>query len=327
MLIGVIAALVACFSYGTASVLQSHAARRGGEAAVTAPTFRSTVTAILAPLFLAGMLLDGLGFLGSLVSARLIPLFLSQTIMSANLAVTAVLSVLVLGVRLRPRDWAAIAIVLAALCVLGFSAGELGTEVPGRHMHWSVLAASVLIFVFGVVLVRVLGKKAAVPAGLIAGILYGAMAVAVRIAHGLDPFQWHALVSDPAAWAVLVAGGGGFYDYPAGQPKQLWPGLKAHFERADAVADVAELKQRLLYRQSIETARCLAENVLTSVHEANIGSIFGIGFPAWTGGALQFVASEGLDTFLRNAEVLAARHGERFALVPAVQDALRRALG
>ncbi len=211
MLIGVIAALVACFSYGTASVLQSRAARQEGESAVAAPTFRSTMSAILAPLFLAGMLLDGLGFLGSLVSARLIPLFLSQTIMSANLAVTAVLSVLVLGVRLRTRDWTAIAIVLAALCVLGFSAGELGTEVPGRHMHWSVLAAAVLIFVFGVVLVRVLGTKAAVPAGLIAGILYGAMAVAVRIAHGLDPFQWHALVSDPAAWAVLVAGGGGFY--------------------------------------------------------------------------------------------------------------------
>ena len=211
MLIGILAALVACFSYGTASVLQSRAARRDGEAADTAPTFRSTVTAILAPLFLAGMLLDGLGFLGSLVSARLIPLFLSQTIMSANLAVTAVLSVLVLGVRLRPRDWAAIATVLVALCILGFSAGELGTEVPGRHMHWSVLAASALIFVFGVVLVRVLGKKAAVPAGLIAGILYGAMAVAVRITHGLDPFKWHALLSDPAAWAVVVAGGGGFY--------------------------------------------------------------------------------------------------------------------
>jgi 3-hydroxyacyl-CoA dehydrogenase/enoyl-CoA hydratase/3-hydroxybutyryl-CoA epimerase len=123
------------------------------------------------------------------------------------------------------------------------------------------------------------------------------------------------------------AGGGGFYDYPAGQPKRLWPGLKQHFERADAAADVAALKQRLLYRQSIETARCLAENVLTSVHEANIGSIFGIGFPAWTGGALQFVASEGLDNFLRNAESLAARHGERFALAPAVQDTLRRALG
>ncbi len=212
MLIGVIAALVACFSYGTASVLQSHAARTAvDETTETGPTFRSTVTAILAPLFLAGMLLDGLGFLGSLVSARLIPLFLSQTIMSANLAVTAVLSVVVLKARLRMRDWAAIAIVLVALCVLGFSAGELGAEVPGRHMHWGVLAASVLIFVFGVVLVQLLGRKAAVPAGLIAGVLYGAMAVAVRIVHGLDPFHWHVLILDPAAWAVVIAGGGGFY--------------------------------------------------------------------------------------------------------------------
>ena len=122
------------------------------------------------------------------------------------------------------------------------------------------------------------------------------------------------------------AGGGGFYDYPAGQPKRLWPGLKQHFERSDAAADVQELKQRLLYRQSIETARCLAENVLTSVHEANIGSIFGIGFPAWTGGAIQFVASEGLTTFERNADALAARHGERFALTDAVREALRRAV-
>ncbi|QTN24620.1 enoyl-CoA hydratase/isomerase family protein [Rhizobacter sp. AJA081-3] len=122
------------------------------------------------------------------------------------------------------------------------------------------------------------------------------------------------------------AGGGGFYDYPAGQPKHLWPGLKQHFERATGAVDVAELQQRLLYRQSIETARCLAENVLTSVHEANIGSIFGIGFPALDGRALQFVASEGLDSFLRNAEALATRHGERFALAPAVQETLRRAL-
>ncbi len=215
MLIGVVAALVACFSYGTASVLQSHAARKSagdaGEAGEAGPTLRSTIAAMLAPLFLVGMALDGLGFLGSLVSARLIPLFLSQTIMSANLAVTAVLSVVVLDVRLRARDWAAIATVLAALCVLGFSAGELGNAVPGRHMHWSVLAVSLLIFVFGVALVRLLGKKAAVPAGLIAGVLYGAMAVAVRIAHGLDPLRWHELISDPAAWAVVIAGVGGFY--------------------------------------------------------------------------------------------------------------------
>ena len=115
------------------------------------------------------------------------------------------------------------------------------------------------------------------------------------------------------------AGGGGFYDYPAGQAKCLWPALKPMFERADVSVSIDALKQRLLYRQSIETARCLAEGVLTSVFDANIGSIFGIGFPAWAGGAIQFIESEGRARFIENADALAARHGERFALSPEVR--------
>jgi len=110
------------------------------------------------------------------------------------------------------------------------------------------------------------------------------------------------------------AGGGGFYDYPAGASKHLWPGLATTFAKPETTADIDSLKQRLLYRQSIETARCLAEGVLTSTAEANIGSIFGIGFPAWTGGAIQFIASEGKERFLANAAVLADRHGDRFAI-------------
>ena len=118
------------------------------------------------------------------------------------------------------------------------------------------------------------------------------------------------------------AGGGGFYDYPAGQPKRLWPGLRETFERGDVTADIDDLKERLLYRQSIETARCLAEGVLTSVAEANIGSIYGIGFPAWTGGAMQFIASEGRERFLANADALAERHGDRFRLAADVRAAI-----
>ncbi|WP_374366100.1 3-hydroxyacyl-CoA dehydrogenase NAD-binding domain-containing protein [Piscinibacter sp.] len=119
------------------------------------------------------------------------------------------------------------------------------------------------------------------------------------------------------------AAGGGFYDYPAGEPKHLWTGLK-RFEKPGLASDFEELKQRFLYRQAIETARCLAEGVLGSVAEANIGSIFGIGFPAWTGGALQFVRSEGLANFERRADALAERHGARFALATEVREALRR---
>lgn len=96
------------------------------------------------------------------------------------------------------------------------------------------------------------------------------------------------------------------------------------FEKAlltDPQALQQALKQRLLYRQAVETARCMQENVITSSHEANIASL-GFGFPAWTGGALQFVFSEGLDIFVSNCHALAQHHGEGFALSKEVIDCL-----
>jgi 3-hydroxyacyl-CoA dehydrogenase / enoyl-CoA hydratase / 3-hydroxybutyryl-CoA epimerase len=119
------------------------------------------------------------------------------------------------------------------------------------------------------------------------------------------------------------AGGGGFYDYPASSKKTLWPGLKTLFEKPNANFDMQELKDRLLYRQAIETARCLHEGVLASVHDANIGSIFGIGFPAWTGGALQFAYSTGIKAFAARAQVLCLAHGDGFALTNEVINTLQ----
>jgi 3-hydroxyacyl-CoA dehydrogenase/enoyl-CoA hydratase/3-hydroxybutyryl-CoA epimerase len=122
------------------------------------------------------------------------------------------------------------------------------------------------------------------------------------------------------------AAGAGFYDYPEekGAKKSLWPELKTLFEKPGVAWDLPELKDRLLYRQAVETARCLSENVLTTVHDANIGSIFGIGFPAWTGGALQFIYGMGIEAFCARAQDLATRHGAGFEITPAVQEALRK---
>jgi len=122
------------------------------------------------------------------------------------------------------------------------------------------------------------------------------------------------------------AGGGGFYDYPAGGRKQLWPQLRSLFEgvAGSETLGVQEIQDRLLYRQAVETARCLAEGVLTSVHDANIGSIFGIGFPAWTGGAMQFIYGTGVEAFLARADELAQRFGAGFALDAAARDAIAR---
>jgi hypothetical protein len=222
VLIGMTAALLACVGYGAASVLQAYGARsstaaasgRGEVVSVTAtggPTLRSTLGAALTPAFIAGMALDVIGFLGSVVSARLIPLFLSQTIISANLVVTAVLGVAVLGVRLHGRDWVAIGTVIVSLCVLGLTAGHRGTSAAQPGMHWGLLSASVVILAAGVGLIRLLGARAAVAAGLIAGVLYGAMAVAVRVVNGIDPLRLDILLADPASWTIAIAGLGGFY--------------------------------------------------------------------------------------------------------------------
>ena len=83
--------------------------------------------------------------------------------------------------------------------------------------------------------------------------------------------------------------------------------------------DLHELAERMLFVEAIETQRCLDEGVLTSVADANIGSILGIGFPPWTGGVVQYVEGYpgGVAGFVARADALADRYGERFR-VPAV---------
>jgi 3-hydroxyacyl-CoA dehydrogenase/enoyl-CoA hydratase/3-hydroxybutyryl-CoA epimerase len=120
--------------------------------------------------------------------------------------------------------------------------------------------------------------------------------------------------------------GGGFYDYPQDKVsrKSLWPQLQDLFEKPTLAWDINDIKDRLLYRQAVETARCLHEGVLSSVHDANIGSIFGIGFPAWTGGAMQFIYGMGLEAFSKRCNGLAERCGAGFKLTDDVSQSIAR---
>ncbi|MAZ06130.1 MAG: 3-hydroxyacyl-CoA dehydrogenase [Halomonas sp.] len=111
------------------------------------------------------------------------------------------------------------------------------------------------------------------------------------------------------------AAGAGFYDYPANGKKHLWPELEALFVDAQKARNIRlqELKDRILFIQAIETVRCLEEGVLRTVEDANIGSIFGIGYAPWTGGTLQFINQYGVRAFTERATELARAYGERFA--------------
>ncbi|MEE1823546.1 3-hydroxyacyl-CoA dehydrogenase NAD-binding domain-containing protein [Streptomyces sp. BE20] len=112
------------------------------------------------------------------------------------------------------------------------------------------------------------------------------------------------------------SGGAGFYEYGEdGRRGRLWPGLREHFTRASVEVPFEDLKERMLFSEALDSVRCLEEGVLTSVADANVGSILGIGFPAWTGGVLQYVNGYpgGPAGFAARARELAAVYGERFA--------------
>jgi 3-hydroxyacyl-CoA dehydrogenase/enoyl-CoA hydratase/3-hydroxybutyryl-CoA epimerase len=115
------------------------------------------------------------------------------------------------------------------------------------------------------------------------------------------------------------SGGAGFYDYVDGRRAGLWPGLREHFTKPGHTIPFEDMQERMLFSEALDTVRLLEEGVLTSVADANIGSIMGIGFPAWTGGVLQYVNGYpgGPAGFVARARELAERYGDRF-LPPAL---------
>ncbi|MGW7533784.1 3-hydroxyacyl-CoA dehydrogenase NAD-binding domain-containing protein [Amycolatopsis sp. NPDC054798] len=109
--------------------------------------------------------------------------------------------------------------------------------------------------------------------------------------------------------------GAGFYEYDEnGKRTGLWPGLREAFNSGSADVPFEDLKERMLFAEALETVKCFDEGVLTSVADANIGSIFGIGYPAWTGGVIQYINQYegGLQGFVDRARELAARYGSHF---------------
>jgi 3-hydroxyacyl-CoA dehydrogenase/enoyl-CoA hydratase/3-hydroxybutyryl-CoA epimerase len=105
--------------------------------------------------------------------------------------------------------------------------------------------------------------------------------------------------------------GKGFYDYPTGGQKTLWPGLAQAFPLKEQLPQ-QEIIDRLLYAQANEAAKCHEEGVVETVADTNIGSIFGWGFAPFQGGALQFINAVGLEKFVKRSKELEKKYGARF---------------
>ncbi len=167
-------------------------------------------------------------------------------------------------------------------------------------------------------------------AGKLAGMPVGPLAVSDEVSLELaykvmsqSREDLGAKYKEPVSWPVVRhfvedlkrlgrKSGAGFYDYPEGGKKVLWAGLAREYPRLAQQPSVDELKTRLLYIQALETARCFEEGVLRSVHEADLGSILGWGFPAYTGGTLSYIDTIGTDRFVAECKRLAKLYGDRF---------------
>ena len=107
--------------------------------------------------------------------------------------------------------------------------------------------------------------------------------------------------------------GGGFYEYPKDRAKHIWSDIEKYFPKANNQHTQKEIIDRLYFSQVLEAVRCYEDGVVTSVADANIGSIFGWGFPAFKGGVLHFINDYGISQFVQRANRLANKYGERFS--------------
>jgi drug/metabolite transporter (DMT)-like permease len=153
--------------------------------------------------FLAGIGLDIVSFFTSFAALRVLPIFIVQAVISANLAVTALVAWRVLGTRLRWIERGAVLAVCLGLVGLGISATRQGTSHGNTTLHISLLATVGLLALLGVGAARLPGRWSAGALGLLSGCAYGVINLASRVLPSLSP---GALVSDPATWVIPSAG-------------------------------------------------------------------------------------------------------------------------
>jgi drug/metabolite transporter (DMT)-like permease len=191
MLTGLLFALVATVLNSVAGLLESDATRR------TTPR-RSLVTQ---PRYLGGLLVDGLGWAGTVAALRFLPVFVVQAVLGGAIALTAVGARVLYRATLRPVDRLACAACVAGLALVAASGGPDRPAGPS----WPATVALVVVAVVLVVgLVAAWSAPAAWPLAVIAGLGFGGNSVAVRAVHlsmGEDPL---ALLAAPPVYLVIV---------------------------------------------------------------------------------------------------------------------------
>ena len=202
MLVALLGAAVAAIAYGTATVLQAIGVQR--MAAV--PDGAALWTRLVAGrLYAFGLILDVLGFLASVASLRTLPLFLVESAVASSVAVTAVLAVLVLDLRLRHAEITALAVIGVGLVLLAVSAEPGPAHHAGAVAGWVLLGTVALVALMLLIGLRDANSaRASLILATAAGAGYGLVGIAARALEVRHP--WWRTAADPVLWALLAQG-------------------------------------------------------------------------------------------------------------------------
>lgn len=202
---GLAAALVASACYGVASVLQAVGARRVAPSEGVDPKLLVRVMGSLP--FVGGLAFDTLGLAFNLYALRTLTLFTVQAVVNTNLAVTAVMSVVLLHVRLTNRDRLGVGAVICGLVLLCFGAGPEGGGSFDLAHRVGLLVGAVALAAVSIVVGNVYRKAHPAVLGALAGFLFGLFGISVRVLPSLSPGH---LVTDPATYAAVISSVTGF---------------------------------------------------------------------------------------------------------------------
>lgn len=202
MIVGLVGALLAALCYGVGSVLQAIGARRITESEGLDP--RLLVRLVKQLPYVAGLVLDAIGFLGAIVALRSLPLFLVQSAIAASVGVTAVLAVLVLHARLAGKEIAALVGLGLGLLLLAIAAQ------PDSAKQLPTIGVIALYVGIAVVLLiawastRMSGAKSAAGLAVAAGLGFGGVGISARVLV-VPTNLWH-IVLDPVLWSLAIYG-------------------------------------------------------------------------------------------------------------------------
>ncbi|MFI5981377.1 hypothetical protein ACIBEA_10935 [Streptomyces sp. NPDC051555] len=202
-----VCALAAAVCFGTASVLQAVAARAAEPGTGSGVDPALLLRALRQWRYLAGLGLDGIGFVFQIIALRSIPIYAAGAALAASLAVTAVVAARLLKVRLSGTEWGAVGVVCLGLALLALASGAEGSRPGSTALKWSMLGVVAAVLLVGALAGRLPDRARALVLGLGAGTGFGVVEVAVRLIDGFAP---GALVANPATYALLVGGGAAF---------------------------------------------------------------------------------------------------------------------